>query len=136
VCRPSLASRYQAKLLLRRLSKGGEILCSESLNTLFIELEEAQGRMQGLDRTETKASVTSSTKVPDDTIHTDDLRNGEKELVTEWTSGGGIKKVTMTPTFMKEVRGHLENELHWIEQDGCSCVHRIMMIALFTARPS
>jgi hypothetical protein len=45
---------------------------------------------------------------------TDNTRNDEKELITEWpTSGGGTTKVsstTMTSAFMKDVRGHLEKE--------------------------
>ena len=89
---------------------------SESLITLYRGLEETQGRMQG-DKTEQKrkAYATSSTKVVDDVIHPDNLRNDGKELVTEWlTSGGGTTKVsstTMTPSFTKEVRGHSEKEL-------------------------
>ena len=58
--------------------------------------------MQGTNRTETKATLTSSTKVPDDTLYTDKLhetmrRSDEKELATEWpTSGGGTAKVSST----------------------------------------
>jgi hypothetical protein len=63
---------------------------SELLNTLYIELEETQGRMQGLDRTETKASVTSSTKVPDDTIPADDLRNNDRVADFRWWNNEGI----------------------------------------------
>lgn len=69
--------RYQVKLLFQILLKVGEILCFDSSpnTTLYIESKEAHGHMQGLDRTETKATViSSSTKVPDDTLHCDNLR--------------------------------------------------------------
>jgi hypothetical protein len=60
------------------------------LITLYIGLEEAQGRMQGLDQAETKVSITSSTKVFDDMIHTDNLQNDGKKLVTDRPTSCGI----------------------------------------------
>jgi hypothetical protein len=64
-------------------------------------------------RNKQKASITSSTKVPD-TIHPNNLRNDGKELVTEWPTCDGrttkVSSIAMTPVFMKEVRGHLEKE--------------------------